>query len=208
MELTLDQSYFTTGQIAKICSVAPRTVAKWVRLGRLSCHRYPGVDDNLDTGIRRVTRVELLRFLRHHHFPLNSVSGAARILIVGSKNSFPLHLYLKEEDGYDYRYSQSGFDAGMDVYEFTPEVIVLDFGWLGRSESIQIAHSLRNTFNRFEGVLVGLVGEDEIEQSGLEEKYRFSLIFKRPFDVQVVAERIKSLVRLSRIDTCSNGDKT
>ena len=36
---------FTTGQVAKICKVAPRTVSKWFDSGRLKGYRIPGSQD-------------------------------------------------------------------------------------------------------------------------------------------------------------------
>ena len=42
---------FTTGQVAKICKVAPRTVSKWFDSGRLKGYRIPGSQD------RRIPRV-------------------------------------------------------------------------------------------------------------------------------------------------------
>jgi excisionase family DNA binding protein len=49
---------YTTGQVAKICSVAPRTVSKWFDSGKLKGYRIPGSQD------RRVPRWALLEFLR------------------------------------------------------------------------------------------------------------------------------------------------
>ncbi len=36
---------FTTGQVAKICKVAPRTVSTWFDSGRLKGYRIPGSQD-------------------------------------------------------------------------------------------------------------------------------------------------------------------
>ncbi|MFA6426095.1 MAG: helix-turn-helix domain-containing protein, partial [Phycisphaerae bacterium] len=33
---------FTTGQVAQICKVAPRTVTKWFDTGQLKGYRIPG----------------------------------------------------------------------------------------------------------------------------------------------------------------------
>jgi excisionase family DNA binding protein len=44
---------FTTGQVAKICKVAPRTVSKWFDSGRLRGYRIPGSQD------RRIPREQL-----------------------------------------------------------------------------------------------------------------------------------------------------
>ena len=54
------QNIFTTGQVAKICNVFPRTVCKWFDSGRLRGYRIPGSQD------RRIPRVQLQRFLWEH----------------------------------------------------------------------------------------------------------------------------------------------
>lgn len=50
----------TTGQVAKIIQVAPRTVSKWFDSGKLKGYRIPGSND------RRITRKELERFIKEH----------------------------------------------------------------------------------------------------------------------------------------------
>lgn len=58
---------FTTGQVAKICGVAPRTVSKWFDSGRLKGYRIPGGPD------RRIPRENLIRFLKEHGMPLGEL---------------------------------------------------------------------------------------------------------------------------------------
>src|SRR5689334_23227332 len=60
---------FTTGQVAQICKVAPRTVVKWFDSGRLRGYRIPGHQD------RRIPREHLLRFLNEHVMPLGELEG-------------------------------------------------------------------------------------------------------------------------------------
>src|SRR4051794_27460457 len=55
---------FTTGQVAKICKVAPRTVSKWFDSGRLRGYRIPGSQD------RRIPREALIKFLKEYGMPL------------------------------------------------------------------------------------------------------------------------------------------
>ena len=45
----------TTGEVAKICSVAPRTVSKWFDSGALHGYRIPGSKD------RRIPLNQLIR---------------------------------------------------------------------------------------------------------------------------------------------------
>src|SRR5438067_12284110 len=67
----------TTGEVAKICSVAPRTVSKWFDSGALHGYRIPGSKD------RRIPLNQLIRFMKQHGMPLNGLmAGQTRILIV------------------------------------------------------------------------------------------------------------------------------
>ena len=45
----------TTGEVAKICNVAPRTVSKWFDTGALTGYRIPGSKD------RRIPLTQLIR---------------------------------------------------------------------------------------------------------------------------------------------------
>lgn len=58
---------FTTGQVAKICKVSPRTVNKWFDSGRLRGYRDTG------SSIRRVPRANLIAFLLEHGMPLGEL---------------------------------------------------------------------------------------------------------------------------------------
>ena len=71
---------FTTGQVAKICKVAPRTVSKWFDSGRLRGYRIPGSQD------RRIPREHLIKFLKEHGMPLGELEeeGLHKVLIIGA----------------------------------------------------------------------------------------------------------------------------
>jgi excisionase family DNA binding protein len=55
---------FTTGDIAKICNVAQKTVSKWFDNGQLSGYRLPGSND------RRVPFDDLVKFMQVNNMPL------------------------------------------------------------------------------------------------------------------------------------------
>lgn len=55
---------FTTGDVARICSVAPRTATKWIDSGKLKGYRIPGSKD------RRIPRENLEEFLVENGMPL------------------------------------------------------------------------------------------------------------------------------------------
>ena len=53
----------TTGEVAKVCNVAPRTVSKWFDKKLLKGYRIPGSRD------RRIPIAELVRFMKKYEIP-------------------------------------------------------------------------------------------------------------------------------------------
>ena len=109
---------FTTGQVAKICKVAPRTVSKWFDSGRLRGYRIPGSQD------RRIPREQLIRFLKEHGMPLGELEEEEwhKILVIGAEKLFidRIKELLPEDDDYKYEIANSGFEAGHSSRELPP----------------------------------------------------------------------------------------
>jgi DNA-binding response OmpR family regulator len=63
---------------------------------------------------------------------------------------------------------------------------------MGRNESILIAQNLRKNTEYTDVVLIGLLS-DEDSASGFDRSV-FNETFRKPFDVALLAERIKTLV--------------
>jgi excisionase family DNA binding protein len=187
---------FTTGQVAKICKVAPRTVSKWFDSGRLRGYRIPGSQD------RRIPREQLLRFLKEHGMPLGELEEEEwhKVLLIGTEKLFTDRIkeLLPESDDFKFEIAHSGFEAGTLAQSFHPDTIVIDLG-LGRSESIQITSNLRKNEIYAATLIIGLAGEDEADPDQLKE-YGFNDIFKKPFDVALLAEKIRAIAEAKRED--------
>ncbi len=105
-----DKDVLTTGEVAKICNVAPRTVSKWFDSGQLKGYRIPGSKD------RRIPLNNLLQFMKAHGIPLDGVmSGKSRVLIVDDQRDVTdvLKKLLVEQAGYEVRVAATGFEAGV-----------------------------------------------------------------------------------------------
>jgi two-component system response regulator RpaA len=185
---------FTTGQVAKICQVAPRTVSKWFDSGKLRGYRIPGSQD------RRIPREQLIRFLKENGMPLGGLEqeGWHKILIVGGQPLFVSRLkeMLPEDDDFKYEEAHSGFEAGTKASAFQPNTIIIDHA-IGRSESIQIVQTLRRNEAYKDTLIIALASEDEPNPEGLCE-FGYNEAFKQPFDVALLAERIRTIVEEQR----------
>lgn len=187
---------FTTGQVAKICQVAPRTVSKWFDSGKLRGYRIPGSQD------RRIPRDQLIRFLKENGMPLGGLEqeGWHKILIVGAETLFidRLRELLPEDDDYKYELAHSGFEAGTKAHAFQPDSIIIDHA-MGRHEATMIAQTLRRNEAYKETLILALASEDEPAPEELG-KFGYSDSFKKPFDIALLAEKIRTLVDAKRGD--------
>ena len=112
----------TTGDVAKICHVAPRTVSKWFDNGQLKGYRIPGSKD------RRIPVSELMRFMKVHNMPTSGLAvGKIRILIADSNERTALALaeVLQGRAGYDVRTVYSSFETGRALQKFEPHVMLI-----------------------------------------------------------------------------------
>lgn len=182
------KTIFTTGQVAKICKVAPRTVSKWFDSGRLRGYRIPGSQD------RRIPREHLIRFLKEHGMPLGELEDEAmgKVLLVGADSRVRSDLdEVMSNDEFKIEVAASGFEAGIQAESLHPDCVVVDFV-MGRDEALMIAQNLRRNNEYAETVLIGLLS-DEDNASGFDRTL-FNETFRKPFDAALLAERIRTLV--------------
>lgn len=184
---------FTTGQVAKICKVAPRTVSKWFDSGRLRGYRIPGSQD------RRIPREHLLRFLKEHGMPLGELEAEVyhKILVVGAEPDLLADLrdHLRESDNFKIETAASGFEAGIRAESFHPDCIIIDMA-IGRIEAGQIAQNLRKSEDHTSTILVALGGDESQELGDLG----FNDAFRKPFDGALLAERVRRMITAKKAE--------
>jgi excisionase family DNA binding protein len=116
------KNVLTTGDVAKICHVAPRTVSKWFDNGQLRGYRIPGSKD------RRIPVSELIRFMKIHNMPTSELAvGKIRVLIADSnvKTASALAEILRNKAEYDVQIVQSNFETGSIIQKFAPHVLLV-----------------------------------------------------------------------------------
>ena len=117
------KNVLTTGEVAKICNVAARTVSKWFDSGQLKGYRIPGSKD------RRIPRSELLRFMKVHNIPAAAMAmGNIRILIADSNTEAAEALAdtLRSNADYEVETVYCSFDTGMAAQKFEPHVLLIN----------------------------------------------------------------------------------
>jgi len=106
-DITKHKDVLTTGQVALMCNVAPRTVTKWFDTGQLKGYRIPGSRD------RRIPVSELIRFMKAHNMPGTSIfgTGKLKVLIIddNKENAATLAATLTIRANYEVGTAHNGF---------------------------------------------------------------------------------------------------
>lgn len=115
----------TTGQVAKCCRVSSVAVWKWIKQGKLRAYRLPG-------GHYRIERGALKEFLREHNMPIDPEFFAVsrqRILVVDDEPAtveVVARALQRLGNDIDVATASDGFEAGMQLATFKPDLLVLD----------------------------------------------------------------------------------
>jgi len=182
----VNKDVLTTGEVAKICNVAPRTVSKWFDSGQLRGYRIPGSKD------RRIPRQQLIRFMKAHGMPLDGIeTGQTRVLVVDNEPDMLalLDRALQEAD-YAVRTASGAFEAGAAAESFRPHVIIVDVS-LPDLDSKQLCRHIRSDPDLRETRLVAMSGgltEGE-GQALLQEG--FDAYLCKPFEIRQLIAAIE-----------------
>jgi excisionase family DNA binding protein len=188
MNTTMKQKdVLTTGEVAKICNVAPRTVSKWFDTGALHGYRIPGSKD------RRIPLNQLIRFMKHHGMPLNGLmTGSARVLIVDDEQDIVevLEKILEDEAKYEVEVARSGFAAGVTAEKFRPHVLLLDMH-LKDIDAPEVAKQVKKSADLQLTKVIAMSGKltDADAQALLSNG--FDGFLRKPFHVRQVIEAIE-----------------
>jgi excisionase family DNA binding protein len=189
------KTVFTTGEAAKICKVSQQTIIRCFDSGQLKGFRVPG------SRFRRIPREQLYVFMRDNGIPTDALeSGKRKILIVDDDEELvELISDVLERDGrFEVRTVNNGFDAGVMVKEYRPDLIVLDV-MLPDINGKQVCQRVRSDKAMDDVRIVcisGMVEEDkvgELRAAGADD------FMHKPFEVEKLLERMCQLLDIEAV---------
>jgi excisionase family DNA binding protein len=180
------KTVFTTGEAAKICKVSQQTIIRCFDNGQLKGFRVPG------SRFRRIPREALYRFMKDNGIPTDALESGKRKVLLVDDDAELVELMTKvlEEDGrFEVRVAANGFDAGMMVKEYRPDLIVLDV-MLPDINGKEVCHRVRSDPS-LEDVRIlcisGMVEEDKVQELKLSGADDF---LHKPFDIEELIDRM------------------
>jgi excisionase family DNA binding protein len=183
-----EKDVLTTGEVAKICNVASRTVSKWFDSGQLKGYRIPGSKD------RRIPVSSLIKFMKSHGIPMDGLmTGNTRVLIVDRDEDVvsTLRNILTEQTSYDVRASNNAFSAGIDCERFRPHVMLLDMEVVG-NDVRGIIKTLQGSDDLQMVKVVAMSGKLTDGQVAQLRSQGLDTVLRKPFSVRQVIEAIET----------------
>jgi len=186
-----NKDVLTTGEVARICKVAPRTVTKWFDSGQLHGYRIPGSKD------RRIPISQLMRFMRQNNMPLDGMLNftKTRILIVDDESDIVdmLRDLLSQQSTYDVQTARNGFEAGLAAEKIKPHVILLDIN-LGDINGKDVCKIIRMNPELQMTKVVAMSGQLTDDEAKALLTQGFEGFLKKPFTIQQVIQSIEDAV--------------
>ncbi len=184
------KTVFTTGEAAKICKVSQQTIIRCFDSGQLRGFRVPG------SRFRRIPRDILYRFMKENGIPTDALeSGRRKALIVDDDEELVelIRDALDADGRFEVRVANNGFDAGMMVKEYHPDIIVLDV-MLPDINGKEVCQRVRGDAALDDVKIIcisGMVEQDKIDDlkaSGANE------FVQKPFEIEHLIERVCQLL--------------
>jgi len=182
---------FTAGEVAKICRASRGTVNRWLNEGELKGYRPT---KNADW---RVTRKELVKFMKKNGMPLEFLGGdKIKILVVDDEINMTraIKRTFQNVDQFHIETANSGFSAGTKLESFRPDVVVLDI-YLGDMDGREFFKHIREQPELNGTKVIGISGklrEDEI-QPLLDQG--FDDFLQKPFKMEELKKTIINAVK-------------
>ena len=191
------KTVFTTGEAAKICKVSQQTIIRCFDNGTLKGFRVPG------SRFRRIPRDQLYAFMKDNGIPTDALEdGKRKVLIVDDDVELvELMVDVFVRDGrFDYKTANNGFDAGMLVKEFRPDLVVLDV-MLPDINGKEVCQRVRSdpTMSSVKIICIsGMVEQDKIADLRLAGADDF---MNKPFAVDQLLDRCCEMLDMEKAAT-------
>ena len=189
------KEFYTTGEVAKICNIAPKTVVNYCEAGKLKNEQSPV------TGYRRIPRDELLRFMEQYKIHISKLNQVElkKILIVEDDKRIaelitqalaPFSEQVEVSAVYD------GYNALVEIGMIRPDLVILDI-LLPRIYGFVVCKKLKENpaTSSIKICAISVRSDKDTEQRILENGA--DVFLKKPFEIKQLIDAIETLLKVT-----------
>jgi excisionase family DNA binding protein len=188
---------FTVNQASQYCRVSPQTIVNWINAGKLKAYKTAG-------GHRRIEKSDLDAFLEEHGMPAfepppeekGAQDGRKKILVVDDDAVIVETITTAlEEDEHDYIVlsAKDGFEAGVQVSHFKPDLLILDI-MMPDIDGYEVCRRVKTSKLTEHTKVIVLSGYLDEENYRKMREYGADRCFSKPLPLQELKKEIAQLL--------------
>ncbi len=188
------EKVMTVYEASKYCNVSSKTIINWVDSGHIKAYKTVG-------GHRRINKSDLEAFMKNQGIPIpdeNEDESRKKILVVDDDPIIVETIVLaleEDEHGYEVISASDGFEAGLQVSHFLPDLLILDI-MMPDIKGFEVCKSIKfNEQTRHIKIIVLSAYLDDEKFSKMKE-FGADVCFSKPLPLPQLKEEVARLLGL------------
>ena len=185
----------TVFEASKCCNVSSKTIINWIESGHIDAYKTVG-------GHRRIKQSDLMAFMKKQGIPMTAVKPKdeqKKILVVDDDDIIVetiVQALEEDENDYDVISAADGFEAGLQVNHYKPDLLILDI----MMPDIKGPHVCKNIKMKEETedikiiVLSAYLDDKKFKQM---REYGADVCFSKPLPLSQLKEEVARLLEQS-----------
>ena len=193
-------SVFTVNQVGELLQVSPQTIVNWIEAGKLEAYKTPG-------GHRRIKKSDLEAFVKQHDMPVFGLPSdpdegdkkMKKILVVDDDQVIVATITAGlEEDPHEYEVisAADGFEAGIQVSHFKPDVLILDI-MMPDIKGFEVCKRIKSDQKTKETKIIVLSAYLDEEKFKKMKENGADLCFSKPLPLPQLKKEVAQLLGLA-----------
>ncbi len=187
-----EKDVFSTFEAAEICNSSFMSINRWILSGELKAYKTPG-------GHRRIPKEDLVKFMRRNNIPITEKECEYKwkILVVDDddqvRNSMVKNLSRFHND-FEVRSADTGYEAGIMVSQFSPDVIILDI-MMPLLDGFRVCESIKNNPDTQATIIIMITGYGTNENIEKAYKCKADKVLIKPVKSKTLVKEIRFLIK-------------
>lgn len=188
------EDVLTVYKASQYCNVSSKTIINWIEAGHIKAYKTVG-------GHRRINRSDLETFMKLQGIPIpkDEQAGQKKRILVVDDDPIIVETIVQalEEDEFDYDVisAADGFEAGLQVSHFSPDLILLDI-MMPDIKGYEVCRKIKENPDTEKTKIVVLSAYLDDEKFEKMKEYGADACFSKPFPLPLLKEEVARLLEL------------
>ena len=191
----MKKNTYTTHQVSMYFEVYPSTVIKWIKDGILSAYTTPG-------GHRRIKREDIVRLMKKNNTPVSEEllrGNKYRVMVIDDEPKIlnMVKTILSVEDDMEIQTTSSGFDAGIIVCNWAPDIILMDF-LMPEINGFEVCRRLKSDERTMDIPIIAVTVLKEDKELKKMQSAGIADYIHKPFKSEELVEKIRHQLHIEK----------